>query len=330
MAAASRRSTPVPALSWVTYKADPFNWRSAYFASDLSKLCAVAYDDGNIALSESGTSWLTKTLPSQENWADVCRSVQLGLFCAVGSSVSAGNVATSADGEDWAIGTVVDFAWFLLGVCSAPDLSQICTVGYRTGGHGVVAVFDGEVWIQGTISDGTWTSVCRAQWLGLYIAVSDEGKVATSPDGLTWTDRTAASANAWVSVFCSESRQIVVALGGTGNSSDLMTSTTGTSWVTRNPPVSGYWGDGCWFEDLGLFCCVGMNLSSTVGQVMTSTLGTQWVAQPQIPGQQWNAVCAAPPLLKFCALNGNDISDCVLLGGYTVAGFAIDHSDQPR
>lgn len=98
---------------------------------------------------------------------------------------------------------------------------------------------DGVTWTSNTISSGVWVSVA---WNGtVFCAVGAElgflggdGKIATSPNGITWTVRTGpAGTGGWTkirwngTVFC--------AISYPGNVS--ATSTDGITWTPGTPPT---------------------------------------------------------------------------------------------
>jgi hypothetical protein len=57
----------------------------------------------------------------------------------------------------------------------------------------------------------------------------------TSPDGITWTSRTASANIFWNSITYGNGR--FVAVGGAGASNNgIMTSTDGITWTGYNPP----------------------------------------------------------------------------------------------
>ena len=110
---------------------------------------------------------------------------------------------------------------------------------------GVIAVILASLFSVSVVSqvaaDGiTWTSRTAAAdnfWLsvaygnGLWVAVSFFGTVMTSRDGITWTSRTSAADNAWFSVAYGNGLWVAVSNTGTGNR--VMTSPDGITWTSR-------------------------------------------------------------------------------------------------
>ena len=75
---------------------------------------------------------------------------------------------------------------------------------------------------------GKWRGVCWSPKLGLFCAVGLYGKVATSPDGVTWTERTV-STNNWWSVCWSPEQGVFCAVAQSGNKA--ATSPDGETWT---------------------------------------------------------------------------------------------------
>jgi len=68
---------------------------------------------------------------------------------------------------------------------------------------------------------------------GLFVAVANGGtnRVMTSPDGITWTSRTAAAANDWYGVTYGDGLFVAVSYTGT---SRVMTSSDGITWTSKS------------------------------------------------------------------------------------------------
>ena len=81
-------------------------------------------------------------------------------------------------------------------------------------------------------------------WTGSqFCAVGGDGKVATSPDGITWTNRTGLSSTAWgigdavESIVWTGTQFCVV-----GNSGKVATSPDGITWTYQSGLSSTAWG----------------------------------------------------------------------------------------
>ena len=60
----------------------------------------------------------------------------------------------------------------------------------------------------------------------------------TSPDGITWTARSAAEANGWYSVTYGNGLFVAVSQDGTNR---IMTSTDGITWTAKSAPEANTW-----------------------------------------------------------------------------------------
>lgn len=149
--------------------------------------------------------------------------------------------------------------------------------------------------LQVTPEDNEWTSVTYGD--SLYVAVSSDGtnRVMTSPDGETWTARSASSAESWQSAAYGNSAYVAVAqTGGTGTTY-AMSSSDGITWTGRSISV-GNW-KGLAYGN-SLFVAVG-----TSGICETSPDGTTWTTRT-IQSENWNAVIYAGG--QFVAVGGSD------------------------
>jgi hypothetical protein len=86
----------------------------------------------------------------------------------------------------------------------------------------------------------------------------------TSPDGITWTSRSAAADNGWLGVTYGNGLFVAVSYTGTGNR--VMTSPDGITWTSRNSAVGNNWISVTYGN--GLFVAVAF--SGTGNRVMTS------------------------------------------------------------
>ena len=76
----------------------------------------------------------------------------------------------------------------------------------------------------------------------------------TSPNGTTWTLRTAGAENNWKSVTWSPELNLLVAISDTG-SNQIMTSPDGINWSSYNCPY-GLWYCVQWVSSLNMFIAV--------------------------------------------------------------------------
>jgi hypothetical protein len=119
----------------------------------------------------------------------------------------------------------------------------------------------------------------------------------TSPDGVTWTGRSA-DASGWLSVTWSPTLNLFVAVGNSG-ANRVMTSPDGITWTLRTAAEANLWGDVTWSPDLNLFVAIAI---SGTNQVMTSPDGITWTARAAASADAWRSVVWSPELDLFVAV----------------------------
>ncbi len=128
----------------------------------------------------------------------------------------------------------------------------------------------------------------------LLVAVGNDGKIATSPDGATWTQQTTPHSGHYVDVCFSPELQLFVAVGAAGQ---LATSTNGVNWAAR---TSGFGSEGirsvAWGAEAEMFLAVGTN-----GTSGTSSDGINWTTDVNFSADYdaWR-VAWSPALELFC------------------------------
>lgn len=145
-----------------------------------------------------------------------------------------------------------------------------------------------EAWSRPVWNGTVWCTT--AAWGADY---GTSNKAATSPDGITWTQRTLPSNASWEklawngTVFC--------ALGaGNGSSNKAATSPDGITWTARTLPASRAW-KGITAKD-GVFCAVAQ--SSAVAA--TSPDGATWTERTLPSSDGWQDVTSDGS--QFCAI----------------------------
>ncbi len=220
---------------------------------------------------DRGITWTAQTSAKQRSWRSV--TYGNGLFVAVanaGENGGANRVMTSTDGITW-----------------TEQVTPTDGDGFQT---------------------SSWRSVTFGN--GLFVAVADDARfsveprtrVMTSPDGFTWTARTAATANAWRSVTYGNGLFVAVAENGydTDVGKRVMTSTDGITWTAHETPfvnlddgfdgevpVHSAWGSVAYGN--GLFVAVAWDGPD---RVMTSPDGVTWTARttPVNSSNSWQSV----------------------------------------
>ncbi len=135
-------------------------------------------------------AWFEVSAPTGR-WYDMAWSPELGLFVAVGYTVSGGGnlVATSPDGEVWTVQSAPVGDWS--GVAWSPEVCLFVAIGYSYLDYPVVMTSpDGETWTAHSAPPGGWSHLIWVADLGLFLATGyadPEYTAMTSPDGETWT-----------------------------------------------------------------------------------------------------------------------------------------------
>jgi hypothetical protein len=131
----------------------------------------------------------------------------------------------------------------------------------------------------------------------------------TSPDGFTWTARTASdTGSGWWAVEYSPELNLLVAVAESGTAR-IMTSPDGVTWTSRTAPVTQQWQDVAWSPLLGKFLAVANNIGT---QLIQSTDGITWtsVVYSGISSYIWlRCIWVGAPFNKFfiCAENSDGV-----------------------
>ena len=219
----------------------------------------------------------------------------------------------------------------------APELGIWCAVagfpaGSRGGGRQPLSTNiaatspDGISWTQRTLPTSTiWSAICWSPQLGLFCATAGgigygsdaftTSIAATSPDGITWTQRTLPGSRGWTGVCWSPQLGLFCAIAG--NTNNFATSPNGITWTSRSVAAGIYpWSSICWAPQLGLFCVVagciagdpqGAN-QDTNDVAATSPDGITWTARDLPAVDDWSSVCWSPELKLFCTVAGGSDS----------------------
>jgi hypothetical protein len=112
----------------------------------------------------------------------------------------------------------------------------------------------------------------------------------------------------WRGLCWSPELGIFVAASTTG---EVMTSTDGSTWITRTSAAANWWTDICWSPQLNLFVVVA---KSGLGnqQLMTSPNGIDWTIGVNAVDNGWLSVCWSPELGLFCAVAETGTGDRVM------------------
>lgn len=158
-------------------------------------------------------------------------------------------------------------------------------------------------WIQRqapTTYNNLWRSIAWSPTLEVFVVVgtqkagADVYRVMTSPDGITWTMRAAASVNDWQSVKWAPALSLFVAVGLSGA---VMTSPDGVTWTSRTASEANHWIDLAWSPSLGRLVAVA---ASGTHRVMTSPDGVTWTNRT-VSLDTWESVIWCASIGRFVA-----------------------------
>lgn len=308
-------------------------WKEMAWSEDLGIFVAVgntASSSSNAMSSTNGTSWTSRTTPTNQLYNGVCWGSGAGVFVAVGAS---GAVMTSSNGTSWTSRTGSNGG--NNAVCWSESEGLFVAVGATGSGTRVQTSPDGITWTTRTsAANNSWQDVVYSPSLDLFVAVSSDGasgRVMTSPDGITWTLRTDANALAgsWYSIDWSPELGIFVACGNETDSSfdgplfmysdDGINWTHSGLWVLNNRFISVRWS-----PELGMFLALCTNNNFTHDHCFAQSFdGIEWRVVAG-PGSQYDALAWAPSLgvFSFVEEGSTDvgITDTVLpvIGDHTI------------
>jgi len=235
---------------------------------------------------------------------------QIGLFVAVRYGTS--GVMTSPDGITWTVRTTPDSNWE--SVTWSPEREEFlaCASDYDSGEapgtttNRIMVSTDGVTWT-GRSPALTEMPLYAIKWipaLNLYV-VAGIDLYATSPDGITWTERTMPDGDApWIySIAWSPSLGKICMVGGP-SSQYAYTSSDGITWTKSTDIANLAYLGTTWSEELDLFLGANNNQNS----VGYSSDGDTWTSSNPSGGLiiRYNGVSWSPELGLFCIVSDDN------------------------
>jgi len=245
--------------SWATYTTPLLRfWDGIAWSPELNLFTAVAFTAltaTGIVTSSDGITWISRTIPIDYSWYKICWSPEVYLFVSVALHTATNNIMTSSDGITWTLRTKSGTQQ-LSGVCWSPELLLFIACGDSI----LVRSSDGINWNNSSTAISNCFAICWSSQLNLFCTVrnggSDNQRIATSADGITWTTRTTPNITiGWRSICWSPELILFCAIALSG-SPRYMTSSDGITWTTQiGPEIDAR--SIIWSSDTRLFTAVG-------------------------------------------------------------------------
>jgi hypothetical protein len=283
----NRIMTSTDGYNWTQRSSPQDNsWKDIIWVSKLGLFVAVSNDGTNrVMTSPDGITWTLRTAAEQRGWYSLAWSPTLNLLVAVGQF---GYIMTSPDAITWTSRTSPsETSW--RSIVWAPKLSKFISTGFSsTNTNDTMTSSDGITWLATTSSNGgfDWWTCSWSDELSIAIALSQSGsKAMSSPDGITWTERTLPVFAAWYGSSWSSELSLFVAVG----INQIIYSSNGTTWNAVQTIQQQTWYGITWSPELGIFVVVAQ--SGTGSRVLTSTLAYTY-SNTSIPQNEFVTLAA--------------------------------------
>lgn len=229
-------------------------------------LTGVAYGDGTyvavgqagmVLSSPDGVSWNQQQAGTFQDFTSVAYGDST--FVAIGGG---GRLFTSANGQNW-------------NLASSYGPSQVVYCGGFFFGdyyYGVYKSVDGKTWTPSFLApQGSWGTVDITYGNGTYVCVLQDGRIFTSTDAETWTQRYSPLLSVEDIAF-GNGTFLVLGSDTSGNGTltpIVLTSSSGTTWTVTALPTDHY-------PQGGIVVGLGQFLVQSQGGALTSNDGRTW------------------------------------------------------
>jgi len=202
------------------------NWQSIASSSDGTKLVAVVYGGDVYTSTDSGATWVSRSV-GNKNWWAVTSSSDGTKLAAV---VNPGQIYTSTNsGVSWTLQSgSISGAWRT--ISSNSDGTKLAAAVFS--GYVYTSTDSGVTWVEKTNSGArAWTGICVSDDGLKLAATAVAGLIYTSVDsGASWTSRE--STRQWQALTCSVDGSKLAAV--VSNTGIYLSNNSGVTWSLGN------------------------------------------------------------------------------------------------
>ena len=299
------------------YSTDGINWTegtmpsSQYWESVCygnGKFVATTNFSNKFAYSSDGITWTEGTLPSSQNWHSVCygnnkfvaiaQSINIFAYLPISTyyNFSGWDKSDFNITEDTTISGIwskknklkVTYSWTGAPsdlVATVPETGYYMpnALAYVDKNYNNKVYKESSIWTQGT-APSKQAWVSVCYGNGKFVAIAESTIIfAYSTDGINWTEGTMPSDQQWNSVCYGNDKFVAIAW----QSNVFAYSSDGINWTEGTMPSYDYWSSVCYGN--GKYVAVTSNNSSNV--FAYSTNGINWTKGTMPSGQIWHSVC---------------------------------------
>jgi hypothetical protein len=250
----------------------------------VNNFIAIADNSNVTALSSNnGSSWSLNNLTATRSWKDVAYGASKFIACAYGSS----DYEYSTNGITWTSSnfnvTNVNNQW----TCITYANNKFIILA-NSSANGIIST-DGINWTKFTLpfqiyiggpnapSASSWNGCAYGN--GIFVAMNyNSSTIATSTDGITWTQRSLPITNNWNDIIYGDKFAIVAS-----QTDKIAYSTNGISWTTADLPESAGWKSIAYGNNT--YVAIGYNLAN----IIVSNDLINWTSNIVLNGP-WNKI----------------------------------------
>lgn len=206
---------------------------------------------GHIMTSSNGTAWASRSNPATANITTVAVSNSLGIVVAFPLSISPTNALWSENGINWNLGTA-NIPFVVRACVWVESLGYFVASGSGSGGYCSMTSPDGKTWAYHFVNPGSGLyGMGYSPDLGLFVATTDwwPGRIATSTDGMSWSEFENPYLNSYNSVAWCPPLGLFIMSGGSSGAPNMLASSDGVSWSPMNTGNTYNWYNVRWMDE---------------------------------------------------------------------------------